>query len=78
MVKLVVDPAWEIHMVHYKACFMVEGKEKKLNLKFDGLLKPIHKQKSLLVHPIILIGEYYKFTLITNIKIMKMLMPPMV
>ncbi len=77
-VKLVVVPAWEIHMVHYKACFMVEGKEINLNLKFDGLPKPIHKQKSLLVHPIILIGEYYKLTLITNIKIMKMLMPPMV
>lgn len=57
---------------------MVEGTEKNLNLKFDGLLKPIHKQKSLVAHPIILIGKYYKLTLITNIKRMKMLMPPMV
>jgi hypothetical protein len=45
-VKLVVDLAWEIHMVHYKACLVVEGKEKNLSLKFNGLLKPIHKQKS--------------------------------
>jgi hypothetical protein len=59
-VKLVMDLAWAIHMVHYKACLMVEGKETNLNLKFDGLLKPIHKQKSFLAHPIILIGEYYK------------------
>jgi hypothetical protein len=77
-VKLVVDFGWEIHMVHYKACLVVEGKEKKINLKFNGLLKPIHKQRSFLVHPISLIGEYYKLALITNIKRMKMLMPPMV
>jgi hypothetical protein len=75
-VKFVVDPSWKIHMVHYKACLVVEGKGKNLNLKFDGLLKPIHEQKSLLVHPIILIGEYYKLALITNIKSMKMLMLP--
>ncbi len=77
-VKLVADPSWKIHMVHYKACLVVEGKGKKLNLKFDGLLKPIHKQNSLLAHPIILISEYYKLALITNIKSMKMLIPPMV
>lgn len=65
-------------MVHYKACLVVEGNETNLNLKFDGLLKPIHKQKSLLAHPIILIGEYYKLALITNTKRMKMLMPPTV
>ncbi len=38
-VEAMVDPTWEIHMVHYEVCFMVEGKEKLLNPKLDGLQK---------------------------------------
>jgi hypothetical protein len=42
-------------MVHCKVCFKVEGKEKLLNLKLDGLQNHVGKQ-NVLVHVGILIG----------------------
>jgi hypothetical protein len=35
--ELVVDPISKIHMVHCKVYSMVEGKEKIINLKLNGL-----------------------------------------
>jgi hypothetical protein len=35
----------KLQIVHYKMCMVVEGKEKLLNLKLDGLQKHCNKQK---------------------------------
>jgi hypothetical protein len=40
-VESMVDITCEIQMVHYKVCFMIEGKEKNLNPKLDGLPKNV-------------------------------------
>jgi len=45
-------------MVCYKVCFTVEGKEKLLNLKLDGLQSHAGKQNVLVVHLGIFMGEY--------------------
>jgi hypothetical protein len=45
-------------MVCCKVCFKVDGKEKLLNLKLDGLQNHVGKQNSLVVHLGILMGEY--------------------
>jgi len=54
-----VDPMGKIHMVHYKICSLVEDKDKNLNLKLDGLQKHASKKKTLILHPGILVGDYY-------------------
>jgi len=48
----------------------VEGKEKLLNLKLDGLNKHLGKRKSLVVHLGVAVGEYYQ-SLKTNIRKMR-------
>jgi hypothetical protein len=54
-----VDPMGKIHMVHYKICSLVEGKDKKINRKLDGLQKHASKKKTLIPHPRVLVGDYY-------------------
>jgi hypothetical protein len=49
--KLVVDFTSKIQMVRCKVCFLVEGKDKILNLKLDGLQKHARKRKALISNP---------------------------
>lgn len=46
-------------MVHYKDFFLVEGKDKLLNPKLDGLQKHVGKKKLLILRPWFLVGDYY-------------------
>jgi hypothetical protein len=39
---------------------VVEGKEKLLNFKLDDLHKHLSKRKVLVVHPKVVVGEYYQ------------------
>ncbi len=57
MAEVVVNLMGYMHMVCYKVCFIVEGKEKLLNLKLDGLQSHVGKQNAL-VHLGIFMGEY--------------------
>jgi len=38
----------------------VEGKEKLVNLKLNGLHKHLGERKVLIVHPRVAVGEYYQ------------------
>jgi hypothetical protein len=53
-----VDPMGKIHMVCYKICSLVEGKDKILNLKL-GFVKNAGKKKALVPHPRVLVNDYY-------------------
>jgi hypothetical protein len=44
-VELMVNPLSKTHMVYCKVCFLVEGKDKIINLKLDGLHKHEGKMK---------------------------------
>jgi hypothetical protein len=44
-VELIVDLTSKIHMVCCKICSLVEGNEKLINPKFDGLQKHVRKKK---------------------------------
>ncbi len=57
--KPMVDPMGKIHMVCCKICSLVEGKDKILNLKLDGLQKHASKRKTLVPHPGVLVSDYY-------------------
>ncbi len=46
--------------MHCKIYLVVEGKEKLLNPKLDGLNKHLGKRKSLVVHSGVAVGEYYQ------------------
>lgn len=46
--------------MHYKIYSVVEGKEKLLNPKLDGLQKHSGKKKALVVPSRIAMGEYYQ------------------
>jgi hypothetical protein len=65
-----VDPRAKIHMVHCKVCSMVEGKEKIINPKLNGLQEHVRKRKALIPCPkvwwVIIIS-----TMTTNAKKMK-------
>jgi hypothetical protein len=54
-----IDPTGKIQMVHYKICSLVEGKNKILNPKLDGLQKHASKRKTLIPHPGVLVSDYY-------------------
>ncbi len=73
-VELVVNPIGKIHMMHCKVCSMVEGKEKIINLKLNGLQEPVRKMKALVPCPriwwVIIIS-----TMATNVLKMKVFMP---
>jgi len=56
-------------MVHYNIFFLVEGKDKLLNPKLDGLQKHAGKKKPLILHPWLLVGDYY--IMIANTKKIK-------
>jgi hypothetical protein len=60
-------------MVRCKVCSLIEGKEKILNLKLDGLPKHPKEKKTLIFYPIILASESY-ISNETNTKEMKGLM----
>jgi hypothetical protein len=49
----------KINMVLCKICFLVEGKDKLLNPKLDGLRMHVGKRKALIPHPRLLVGDYY-------------------
>jgi hypothetical protein len=44
-VELVVNPTSKIHMMRCKVCYLVEGKDKIMNPKLDGLQKHAKKKK---------------------------------
>jgi hypothetical protein len=46
-------------MVFCKICFLVEGKDKLLNPKLDGLQMHVGKRKALIPRPRFLVGDYY-------------------
>jgi hypothetical protein len=46
-----VNPTSKTHMVHCKVCSLVEGKDKILNPKLDGLQKHARKGKTFVSHP---------------------------
>ncbi len=58
-VELVEDHVTKTHLVCCKVCSLVEGKDKILNLKLDGLQKHVGKKKALIFHQWILAGEFY-------------------
>jgi hypothetical protein len=60
-------------MVRCKVCSLIEGKDKILNLKLDGLPKHAKKRKTLISYPRILASEFY-ISNETNTKEMKGLM----
>jgi hypothetical protein len=72
-VEPVVDLTSKIHMVHYKVCSLVEGKDKILNLKMDGSQKHVGKRKALIFHLGVLAGSLIS-TMTDNTKEMKGLM----
>jgi hypothetical protein len=49
-VELVEDHVTKTHLVCCKVCSLVEGKDKILNLKLDGLQKHVGKKKALIFH----------------------------
>jgi hypothetical protein len=46
-------------MVPCKICFLVEGKDKFLNPKLDGMQMHVGKKKALVPCPRLLVGDYY-------------------
>jgi hypothetical protein len=46
--------------VHWRIYSIVEGKEKLLNPKLNGLQKHLGERKVLIVHPRVAVGEYYQ------------------
>ncbi len=58
-VEFVVDPIGRIHTVHCKDCSIVEGKEKFINPKSNGLQKHVRKRKPLVPCLRVLVGDYY-------------------
>ncbi len=46
--------------MHCRICSVVEGKEKFLNPKLDGLHKHLGKRKALIAHLKVVVCEYYQ------------------
>jgi hypothetical protein len=46
-------------MVFCNICFLVEGKDKLVNPKLDGLQMHVGKKKTLIPHPRLLVGDYF-------------------
>jgi hypothetical protein len=55
----VVDFTSKINMVFCKIFFLVDGEDKLLNPKLDGLQMHVGKRKALILRPILLVGDYY-------------------